>query len=266
VKAKSKVLIAIPSLGFDPNEAAIPWRYLNQHYDVHFSTPDGLKAEGDAVMLSGKGLGIWKNLLRASKEARQTYQSMLQNKLFNDPLAYDEIEAKEYAAILLPGGHDKSIKPYLESKVLQQKIVDFFHLNKPVAAVCHGVLLVARSIDNKTEQSILYHKKTTGLLKKQERLAFHLTRFWKGDYFLTYPATNVEDEVKSLLANYDQFITGPQPLFRDSENNTKHGFCLRDGNYLSARWPGDLHCFSQAFLALIKEYGAASNTYTEKQP
>ncbi|MDQ7048385.1 MAG: type 1 glutamine amidotransferase domain-containing protein [Enterobacterales bacterium] len=253
MKAKSKILIAIPSLGFDPSEAAIPWQYLTKQYEVQFATPDGLKGAADAVMLSGKGLGIWKASLQASKDAKQAYQAMEKDELFNNPIAYDEIEPNDFLAILLPGGHDKSIKPYLESKVLQQKIVNFFSLNKPVAAVCHGVLLVARSIDPKTEQSILYQRKTTGLLRKQERLAYHLTRWWKGDYFLTYPATNVEDEVKSLLENYDQFVKGPQPLFRDNENNTKRGFCLRDGNYLSARWPGDIHCFSQAFLQLLEQ-------------
>jgi len=253
VKVTNKVLIATPSIGFDPSEAAIPWQYLIKDYEVYFATPDGLKAEADAVMLSGQGLGIWKSTLRASKEARLAYQSMRQDEKFNNPIAYDEIEPSQYLAILLPGGHDKSIKPYLESKVLQQKIITFFNLEKPVAAICHGVLLVARSIDPKTEQSVLFNRKTTGLLRKQERLAYHLTRWWKGDYFLTYPATNVEDEVKSLLQDYDQFVQGPPPLFRDKANNTKRGFCVRDGNYLSARWPGDLHCFSQKFLALLNE-------------
>ncbi len=253
MKAKNKVLIAIPSLGFDPSEAAIPWQYLNKDYEVHFATPDALTAEADPVMLTGKGLGIWKANLRASKEARQAYQAMSQDDLFNKPIAYDEIQVDDFSAILLPGGHDKSIKPYLESKILQQKIVEFFNQNKPVAAVCHGVLLVARSIDPETDQSIIYKRKTTGLLRRQERLAYQLTRWWMGDYFLTYPTTNVEDEVKSLLADYDQFIEGPLPLFKDSESKPQRGFCVRDGNYLSARWPGDLHCFSQNFLQLLKE-------------
>lgn len=51
----------------------------------------------------------------------------------------------------------------------------------------------------------------------------------------------------------DQFISGPTPLYRDTESNWNPGFIVRDKNYISARWPGDAHKFGHAFLNLLKE-------------
>jgi hypothetical protein len=32
------------------------------------------------------------------------------------------------------------------------------------------------------------------------------------------------------------------------------GFTVRDGHYLSARWPGDAHRFASEFAAMIAEF------------
>ena len=34
---------------------------------------------------------------------------------------------------------------------------------------------------------------------------------------------------------------------------------VRDGSYLSARWPGDVHTFAQRFVELIREYCGSVN-------
>ncbi|MGZ3772015.1 MAG: DJ-1/PfpI family protein, partial [Bdellovibrio sp.] len=166
-----------------------------------------------------------------------------------------QISNQEFDAVFLPGGHDKGMREYLESKFLQKTVAQFFEENKPVAAICHGVLLVARSISAKTGKSVLYNRKTTGLTSLQELTAFNLTRAYLGDYYLTYPEVTLEDEVKSFLKNKSDFIRGPGypiPLLRDSEKNQKCGFALQDGNYLSSRWPGDAHHFSVKLLNLLK--------------
>lgn len=77
---------------------------------------------------------------------------MEKSKAFCNPIKYSEIKENDFDAILLPGGHDKGVKEYLESKILQQLIADFFKAQKPVAAICHGVVLVARSVDSKTKK------------------------------------------------------------------------------------------------------------------
>jgi protease I len=63
--------------------------------------------------------------------------------------------------------------------------------------------------------------------------------------------TTVEDEVRSVLARPEDFIRGPLPLRRDSAARLGAGFTVRDGNYLSARWPGDAHRFASEFAAMI---------------
>ena len=249
-----RVLIPVPSYGFDPTEVAIPWKLISQkEIEIVFITPDGKKAAADKLMLSGKKLGIWKSVLQARKDAINAYLEMGKSEAFCNPLKYNDVLEKDFDAILLPGGHDKGAKEYLESEILQQLIVAFFKAKKPVAAVCHGVVLAARSIDSDTGKAVIHNYKTTSLLKSQELLAYNLTRLWLKDYYLTYPEITTEDEVRSVLSNQNNFIKGPTPLLKDSHKNLKRGFIVKDRNYLSARWPGDIYNFSIEFINMVQE-------------
>ena len=140
------------------------------------------------------------------------------------------------------------MKPYLESNILQSVVTEFFAAEKSVGAICHGVVLVARSLVG--SKSVLYGRRTTALLASQELTAWALTRFWLGQYYRTYPQT-VEAEVRSVLKNENDFLKGPSPLFRDEINKLDRGFVVHDGNYISARWPGDAHKFAVDFLAVL---------------
>ncbi|MES2396883.1 MAG: type 1 glutamine amidotransferase domain-containing protein [Bacteroidota bacterium] len=249
-----KVIIPIPTYGFDPTEVAIPWKLLSdKNFDVQFSTPDGKKAKADTKMLTGENLGIWKGVLKARKDAVQAYNEMETSEAFCDPIKYSELKENDFDAILLPGGHDKGVKEYLESSILQQLIVEFFKAKKPVAAICHGVVLVARSIDRDEKKSVIHNYKTTSLLKTQELTAYTMTKLWLKDYYLTYPEITVQDEVTSVLSDKNNFLTGPTPLFRDDLKHLERGFAVRDGNYLSARWPGDAYKFSLEFIKMLEE-------------
>ena len=249
-----KILIPLPSYGFDPTEVAIPWMLLSKAgLEVVFTTVTGTKASPDIRMLKGIGLGVWKSVLQARQDATDACNKMQSCELFCEPLNYDEVKEENFDALLLPGGHDKGVKEYLESKVLQALVVDFFASQKPVGAICHGVVLAARSITPETNKSVIHDYKTTSLLKSQELLAYNLTRLWLNDYYLTYPEITVEDEVKSVLSNQENFIKGPPPLFRDDYGKLNRGFFVRDRNYLSARWPGDVYNFSLEFIKLISD-------------
>ena len=245
-----KVLIPIPRKHFDPSEVAIPWKILKDGgVQVVFATPDGASGECDQIMLNGKGLGLLAPLLMADKNAKEAYGSMENSEEFNHPIKWEEVNWQEYDGLLLPGGHDKGVREYLESQVLQKMVARFFESKKPVAAICHGVVLAARSKRDNGE-SVLLGKKTTSLLAQQELLAYGLTCLWMKDYYRTYPQT-VEAEVKEVLASRDDFLKGPPALFRDNEQKLKRGFVVRDGNYISARWPGDAHLFSKTFLEIL---------------
>lgn len=252
MKKQLKILIPLPSYGFDPTEAAIPWKLLAENgFQITFATPFGVKAEGDRIMITGKGLKIFGKLLRAREDAVIAYNEMYNSKEFNNPISYIDIHSTDYDGILLPGGHDKGVKEYLESETLQSVISQFFSNDEKVGAICHGVVLLARSIDPVTNKSVIYNYKTTSLLKSQELLAYNLTKFWLDDYYLTYPELTVEDEVKSALKTNGQFVYGQKPIFRDTRANPKHGFSIRDKNYLSARWPGDIYNFTYSFINML---------------
>ena len=249
-----RVLCPLPAYGFDPTETAIPWKILTEGgVQIVFATPVGQVSIGDEVMLSGDGLGIWKHILKARRDAVDAYGEMIQVAFFKQPTAYADIRTDEFDALLLPGGHDKRVKDFLESSVLQQAIAEFFVDGKPVAAICHGVVAAARSKDPESGRSVLNGYRTTSLLKSQEMLAFNMTRLWLKDYYLTYPGLTVEDEVTAALAGPDQFERGPNPLGRDGPLSLSRGFFVRDRNYLSARWPGDAYSFSLEFARMLAE-------------
>jgi protease I len=169
---------------------------------------------------------------------------MSQSAEFQRPISYEKIAATNFDALLLPGGHAPGMRPDLESEQLQSVAAEFFAQDKPVGAICHGVILAARSCGR--------GGKTTALTKTMELAAWALTRLYLGDYYRTYPVT-VEDEVRAALAEACDFVVGPIPLRRDSPARPDIGFTVRDGNYLSARWFGDAHRFGGEFAAMVAE-------------
>lgn len=249
----SRILIPTSTTGFDPTEVAVPWKILrNSGHDIFFATDTGTAGSADPLMLEGQGFGILKPFLIAEKSARQAYAEMLQNPEMQSPIRINDIDPKDFGAILLPGGHAKGMIPYLESTALHQTIAEFFKANKPVGAICHGVVAACRSINRASGKSVLFGRKTTALLNRQELLAWNLTKRKHGDYYRTYPIT-VEDEVRSTLEFATDFNHGPLPILRDSPKKLLRGFTLRDGNYLSARWPGDAYSFAFEFDKMLKE-------------
>lgn len=248
------VLIPLPTYGFDPTESAVPWKLLTEAgVHVAFATPGGQQAAADERMVTGKGLGPWKSVLPARRDAVDAYQEMIQSAAFSHPLRYDEVVGRDCQALLLPGGHDKGVREYLESPVLQRLVGEFFLEDKPVAAICHGVLLAARSLHPETGKSVLFGRKTTSLLRIQELLGYWMTALWLKDYYLTYPGRTVEGEVRSQLQEPEHYIKGSRILFRDSADDDENSFSVRDKNYVSARWPGDVYHFTSSFLSLLRE-------------
>lgn len=241
------ILMPIPDYGFDPTEAAVPWNYLKEKgIEIVIATPSGKMASADERLLTGEGFGPFKKLLMAEPSALKDYRSMTKNEAFRHPIRYSEIDTTLFTGVLLPGGHDKGMREYLESEILQKKVAEFFLAEKLIGAICHGTVLAARTIDPRTEKSVIYDYQTTSLLKSQEMGAYYLTALWLNDYYRTYSIT-VEEEVKSVLKEKNQFLTGKVTMSRDSIKNEKPAFVVEDRNYISARWPGDAHTFARKF-------------------
>jgi protease I len=215
-----------------------------------FATPNGGIAHADQRMVTGEGLGVFAALMKADENGRSAYNEMSECEEFRRPIPYSDIHPDHFDGLILPGGHAQGMREYLESNRVQSIVAGFFARSQPIGAICHGVLLAARS-RGMNGNSVLYGKRTTALTKFMELTGWALTCPYLGNYFRTYPTT-VEDEVRAALAAPEDFIRGPISVIRDSPGNLKVGFTVRDGNYLSARWPGDAHRFAGKFASMLE--------------
>ena len=246
----SRILIPLPRRDYDPTEAAVPWLALIEGgHRVDFATPDGLAAAADSRMLCGQGLGPWRSLLMADSNGLAAHQAMAASEASRNPIRYQNLAIDDYDGIVLPGGHAAGMVEYLESERLQELIAQAFARAMPVGAICHGVVLAARS-RGPDGKSVLFGRQTTALTRMQELSAWAITALWLGSYYRTYAIT-VQAEVTAALANAGDFKTGPAPLLRDSPTRLNRGYTVADGNYLSARWPGDAHRFARQFVTLM---------------
>ena len=247
------MLIPLPARGFDPTEAAVPWKVLSSRgHEVIFATPNGTPSSADPIMVTGKGLGPLKYVLRADANGRDAYAEMIASEAFRNPITYRQAAKGAFDALVLPGGHDKCVKPYLESETLQRIAADFLAADKPVGAICHGVLILARA-KGAGDRSVIHGRHVTALINRLELTGYNLTRLWMGDYYRTYPEITTEDEVRAMLASDEDFDPGPGGTKRDSMSAPEHGFVVRDGNLVTARWPGDAHRWSLEIDALLRE-------------
>jgi putative intracellular protease/amidase len=282
----SRVLIPLPAFDFDPTEAAVSWKVLTAAgHRVCFATPTGAPPTADVRMITGEGLDPWGwapglrrlvamgRILRADAAGQDAYAAMSASAEFHRPTRWDDIDLDTIDGLLLPGGHHApGMRPYLGSPALQHVVVDAFRRGMPVAAICHGVLLAARSIDPDTGRSVLHGRRTTSLTWRQERLASligRVVRFWDPGYYRTYPDgprqprgyMSVQAEVTRFLASPADFVDvdphAPDARVkndgrhRDSFDDERPAHVVIDGNYVSARWPGDAHTFATRYAALL---------------
>jgi putative intracellular protease/amidase len=244
------VLVPLPDRDFDVTEVAVPWRLLTRagHRVVFATEHGGTPPAADPLLLDGVLFGQ----LGAEEQPKRFYRELERAPEFTQPVAWADLDPGAFDGLLLPGGHAPGMRQYLGSELLQAKVAAFWELGRPVGAICHGVLVLARAKRPGTTQSVLFDRRTTCLPKYMERSAYLLT-FWKlGRYYRTYPEY-VEDEVCAALSNPKrQFERGPRTLVaRGTEEDERPAFVVEDGNYVSARWPGDAFLFTRRFLARL---------------
>jgi putative intracellular protease/amidase len=280
------VLMPLPACDFDPTEVAVSWQVLSAAgHDVVFATPSGQPGRADELMVTGQGLDPWGALpgvrrlivvgrfLRANADARRAYASLLGDGGFASPLHWGAARRSSYDALVLPGGHRaRGMRAYLESPEVQQMAVDSFRSGKPVGAICHGVLVAARAQDPATGQSVLHGRRTTALTWALEQKAWGIarwTRFWDANYYRTYVEErgqpwgymSVQQEVTRALADPADFADVAKGSSdwrrktsgraRDTLGDDRPAWVVRDGSYVSARWPGDAHTFARMFAEVL---------------
>jgi putative intracellular protease/amidase len=245
-----RVLIPLPDHDFDVTEVAVPWRVLRDAgHEVVFATErGGTVPAADPRLLTGVIFGQ----LGAEPEAKRVYGELTGAAEFTSTMAWGSVDPAAFDGLLLPGGHAPGMRQYLGSTELRDQVARFWALGRPVGAICHGVLVLARTLDPATGHSVLAGRRTTCLPKYMERSAFLATAWRLGRYYRTYPVY-VEDEVKTALDDpARQFERGPRVLAaRGTESDDGPAFTVTDGNYVSARWPGDAYLFARRFSALL---------------
>ena len=129
-----------------------------------------------------------------------------------------------------------------------------------------------RAIDPVTGHSVLHGRRTTALTWSLEQKAWGVaryTRFWDPNYYRTYleePGQpwgymSVQQEVTRALADPGDFkdVEKGTPdrrrktngRARDTMTDSRPAWVVRDGSYVSARWPGDAFTFARTFAGVL---------------
>jgi putative intracellular protease/amidase len=243
----ASVLFPLPDHDFDVTEVAVPWKLLREAgHEVVFATEAGATPACDPLLITGVVFGK----LGARPEAIAFYREMEQAPEFVAPRRWGECRAGDFGALFLAGGHAPGMRQYLGSDDVQRLVAAFFATDKPIAAICHGVLVAARA-KRDDGKSVLFGRRTTCLPKYMERAAYFSTFWRRGRYYRTYPAY-VEDEVRAALEKPDDFERGPRELSRrGTREDDTPAFVVEDGRYVSARWPGDAYLIAKHLIARL---------------
>jgi len=188
---------------------AVPWRLLTRRgHVVRFATElGGTAPAADPRLLKGVIFGQ----LGAAPEPKAFYAEMLSDPEFQAPIAWADVKPDEFDGLILPGGHAPGMLQYLESEVLRQKVAAYWALDRPLGAICHGVVVMARTRDPRSGRTLLYGRHTTCLPRYMERTAYFATAWRLGRYYRTYPLY-VEEEVRRCLQDAGDFERGPRVL------------------------------------------------------
>src|SRR6476469_460561 len=198
IPAMARIMFPLPDHDFDVTEVAVPWKLLTEAgHQVVFATEAGATPTCDPLLITGVVFGK----LGARPEPIAFYRELEADPSFKSPKRWSDCRAADFDALFLAGGHAPGMRQYLGSTEVQRITREFFAANKPIAAICHGVLVAARA-------DVLRGRKTTCLPKYMERAAYFSTFWRRGRYYRTYPAY-VEDEVRGAT---DHFERGPREL------------------------------------------------------
>ncbi len=239
------ILMPLPDHDFDPTEAAIPWKTCTSHgLMVAFSTENGSVPEGDPHRLEGPLPG----LLTASQSARAAYKEMTQDPAYRKPIPYVSIDSSHFEALILPGGDAPGVRQYLDSSLLRSKVLQFCQQDKLIGAICHGILVLARTIDPRTGRSVLFGRKVTTVPKTLDRFAYLADRLLLKHGYVMYQRC-VADEVRGCLQHFRDLSFG-RGLFRP--------YAVQDRTLITSRWYLDAELFSQLFTKEIEHQATAA--------
>lgn len=179
-------------------ETAVPYTMFKAiDYEVRFATEAGIAPRCDKKMLQG----LTQKLLGAKKDVVALYKKMAASDEMRHPLAWSDpaFSLDPFDVVVLPGGHDKAMRQIIESAALHRHLLAYFpQTKKPggrkvVAAICHGVMVLANAREAEG-RSVIRDCLTTTLPAKMEQAAYWGTRAFLGDYYKTYGAGSEDVE------------------------------------------------------------------------
>ena len=87
---------------------------------------------------------------------------------------------------------------------------------------------------------------------------------------------SVQSEVTRALVRPEDFVDVPADaldrnrkvsgMTRDTWDDDRSAFVVCEGNYFSARWPGDAHAFARLFAGVLTEHPARESTAAAAGP
>lgn len=234
-----RVIMPLPDRDFDTTESALSWKtFVEAGIEVTFATEHGAIPRCDPYLLSSG----WFNPLPAQGAAVAAYREMLARPEYNRPITYREINVTDFDAIHLSGGHSQGMRQYLDSKVLQDRVVDFHGAGKLIGAICHGVLVPARAVDPQTGRSVLDGHSATTLTLPLEKWAFRITWYRVGRRYRTY-WKYTETELSKAVGPNGHVLRG---------TSNDEPFVVDDGQFVTGRYPVDVPLYAETFVRKLK--------------
>lgn len=252
-----EAIFLLSDKGHDPMQVATAWEVLLGHgFRVHFATEHGIPPECDTKLQRG----MLRKMIGSTQEAIETYERMQDVEEFTRPLDFSEPQftLEPYHCVVVPGGWDKSIVPFLESQRLQQLLSQLQpHLAREAAknrkvlmAIGQGVLPVARAPGVAGGSAkLLDHTISTTYPAWMEKSDYWSTAMFCGSYVRTY-YNYVEDEVRGNMSEPHKLLAGP-------EERSPYYIVDPDHFYISCRYAGDVQ---KAALALVKQVQRANGS------
>jgi putative intracellular protease/amidase len=250
--AAGRVLICMADNGQDPTECAVPWKILTDAgFTVDFATEKGDVPSADQLLVKNS---LFKMVLGPKQSWTDIYHQMTDSPPFKSPKSWsaDDFSLLPYDAVIFPGGHDKPIRQYLESKSLHDHLKQYWPLTKRnsepsdsnsgprrvVGAICHGVLVP-------TFAGLLHDVETTTLPQWLEGTGQAIGALWgRGQYYRTYDKWTWQGVVNALK-DPSQYKKGPMGPGAFAHTDPTYA-------YVSARWPADAELFAQKIIEEVQ--------------
>ena len=169
----ARVLVPLPDRDFDVTEVAVPWAMLTEAgHEVVVRDRGRRDAGGRSRLLDRRDLRTARGRARAEALLRAARRHP---GIPPPPRAGAQVVPADFDALLLPGGHAPGMRQSSAAPTLRGTVLACWTSGRPVAAICHGVLVLARTIDPTTGHSVLHESRTTCLPKYMERSAYYAT-------------------------------------------------------------------------------------------